>query len=170
MKSWKPISLFIIHSLAIMTFALIYQTKGLKTEIKHKEIKSVKVELDMSKKDHIDLHNDYIQMRTEKAMELANKYVGKKGDCYRTSIAFIKELKGITDYELVQVDVHNVETGDLIFYRNNGHGLTHYAVVLDYDNNIALQPNWNGRAIIGQILYDTFSKPIYYRLERQSNE
>lgn len=162
-KLLSNLSKLIIHTLAIYTFVLLVKNPFIAKQV-HKPKTFVKPKVNVETKDYNDLHNDYEQMRINKTYELAKKYEGIKGDCYYISIKFIKELKGLTDYELVEIPNNEVETGDLIYYRNNGLGQTHYGIVIDYDNNISLQPNWNGRAIIGQILYDTFSKPIYYRL------
>lgn len=129
--------------------------------------------LDVAEKIRAEL-DEIKHAKEEEALALAEEYVGRFGDCYKTSMAFIKELKEIKNARKEKIDVSEAIPGDLIYYSDNGAGSTHYAVYLS--ENTALQPGWYGNkiqqntAIIGKVYYSGFSDPVFYRISEISGK
>lgn len=155
---------WILNVIALWFFILIYSLKGYDEKpIKPKEYIDIKVDLHTELPTLDELQEKQRKELKEKAFELVNSYIGRKGDCYYVSLTFIQELKGIIATGTYEIKESELMSGDLIYYSSNSLDSTHYAVYLDKD--IALQPNWNGKAKIGKVYYDKFSKPRFYRVK-----
>ena len=94
---------------------------------------------------------------------LALTYVGREGDCFQIAIQFIDEYYGENKTSHSTYEVLEPEPGDLIFYEDGGLGTTHYAVYLG--DGLALQGNYNGAAVIGNVYLESATSPIFYRYE-----
>ena len=94
---------------------------------------------------------------------LALTYVGREGDCFQIAIQFINEYYGEDKTSHDIYEVLEPEPGDLIFYEDGGLGTTHYAVYLG--DGLALQGNYNGVAVIGNVYLESATSPIFYRYE-----
>lgn len=103
-------------------------------------------------------------LKDTNAYDLAQSFIGMGGDCFYVASKFIDALyegKGsIKNLELISAE--DIEPGDVIFYYNGGLGEQHWAVYLG--GSYALQGNYLGTTIIGNVYINQASDPIFYRV------
>lgn len=94
--------------------------------------------------------------------DIANYLVGRPGECYYIAQLFIDMYLG-PEHRIVNAKlVEEPLPGDVIYYRNGGLGVEHWAIYLG--NDAALQGNYLGTTIIGGVYLQNASKPIFYRV------
>lgn len=93
---------------------------------------------------------------------IANSLVGTPGDCFYICQLFIQAYTGQwrSFGDVYQTD--SPSPGDLIYYSDGGIGYEHWAIYLGGDS--ALQGNFNGTTVIGNVYLNNASSPIFYKL------
>lgn len=109
------------------------------------------------------MFDDYKATSSGYAMEVAESLVGLPGSCLYIAQLFVEAYmgEGHSVYNAYPIE-GQPRVGDLIYYVNGGAGVEHWAVYLD--DNVALQGNFNGYAIISTVYLRNASEPIYYRV------
>lgn len=99
------------------------------------------------------------------AIELAKSFIGMEGSCDKVAQAFINKYfgEGYSIYNTEDISVEEALPGDIIFYKDGGVGLQHWAVYLG--GNSALQGNINGTTVIGSVYMNYGSTPNFRRIK-----
>lgn len=99
------------------------------------------------------------EVDTSSVWSIANSLVGTGGDCFYIVKLFNYYYKG--GWTGIAYQTWDPEPGDVIFYADGSLGTTHWATYLGGDQ--ALQGNWNGTTIIGNVYINGASDPIFYK-------
>lgn len=102
------------------------------------------------------------QINYNNAWSVANSLVGYRGDCWYIANLFSQRFRGYSISSKYQISYEEAIPGDLIYYANGGLNYEHWATYLG--NNLSLQGNYNGIAIIHSIYLTGATSPVFYRV------
>lgn len=111
----------------------------------------------------IDKHIKYkLERHYQNAYEIANSLLGRNGSCYEIVMAFIEQYYGYNYLISDAIVVDNPKIGDIIYYKDGGLGVEHWAIYLN--ENEALHGNFLGTTLITDVYLKSASNPIFYRI------
>lgn len=99
------------------------------------------------------------------AYSLAQQFIGMGGDCFYVAQQFTYAYLG--NYAIgsaYAISPYDAQPGDVIYYTDGGIGYEHWAIYLGGDR--ALQGNFNGTTIIGNVYLNNASEPQFRRIPR----
>lgn len=151
------LNLFVIY-IASMFYSYEMYYKPIKQE---KIVEPINFKLEKPIQEEVNIGEEYKQEMKLKAFELVNKYMGGSGDCFFIATKFVKELKGINQIQLVEINENELVAGDIIYYSHSSTGFTHWAVYIDKE--VALHGNFDGIVKIKKVHLENFAKPKFYK-------